>query len=82
MICSPRIWQQLLLYNMLKFIVLMRILKAKASKGRVLEVPVLHVGLPVIMSLIICLVGLIICLVGLIICLVGLAVGPVGLNYE
>ncbi len=55
----------------------------------VLEVPVLHVGLLVLMrliiclvGLIICLVGLIICLVGLIICLVGLAVGPVGLNYS
>jgi len=53
----------------------MRILKAKASKGRVLEVPVLHVGLLV-------LIRLIICLVGVIMCLVGLAVGPVGLNYE
>jgi hypothetical protein len=67
---------------MLKFIDLMRILKAKASKGRVLEVPVLHVGLLVLMRLIICLVGLILCLVGFIIRLVGLAVGPVGLNYE
>jgi hypothetical protein len=60
--------------------------KTALLKQPLLEVPVLHVGLLVLMGLIICLVGLIICLVGLIICLVGvimclvgLAVGPVGL---